>query len=64
MMKRKSRNSSTEQEFEEEKKNDELELALAIAGKRIARFDEEHWGQTFEYIKEHDEEFSNNIKSS
>ena len=40
--------SSTEQEFEEE---DEIELALAIAGKRIARFDEEHWGQTLEYIK-------------
>ena len=49
------------QEFEEEishEENDELELALSIAGKRIARFDEEHWGRTFECIKEHDEAFS------
>ena len=41
-------------EIDEEQKEDELQIALAIAGKRIARFDEEHWGQTFEYIKRHD----------
>ena len=59
-----SDDDSIEKEFEEEAEHEELELALKIAGKRIAKFDDEHWGQTFEYIKEHDLEFSKSIENS
>ena len=51
-----------EEDSEAEDEEQELEIALEIAGKRIARFDEKHWGQTFEYIKKHDVEFCESIE--